>query len=84
MLSKKIYNLRQRLADYTHGGVTLSGKEVDLFVGILDDCEAQARQMELSTIPVPLTLNAEHLTSGKVIAFPIIPHQTTEEDGVAS
>lgn len=84
MLSESIHNTRQRYADYVHGGITLSPAEVELLVLMLMDWESQCRQLELSTIAVPLTLNASHLTSGKVIPFPKVEYFENEEDGVAS
>lgn len=84
MLSKDLYNFGSHVAEYTHGGLTLSSEEVIHFVRMLEDWSNQAQALELHTIPVPLTLNAAHLESGKVLAFPIVPRRASHEDGVAS
>lgn len=84
MLSKDLSNLYERFIAYTHGGLTMSGREVEFLTNIFRDCEDRAIQLELAQIPVPLTLNAAHLDSGKVLVFPIIPRPRQEEDEAAS
>jgi len=84
MLSKDLYNFASHMVEYTHGGLTLSGEEVIRIVRMFEDWSNQASQLELHTIPVPLTLNAAHLESGKVLAFPVTPRPIPQEDGVAS